>query len=145
MADRTGFLAFIRNGMGITATVLPDASTDVDSALSLALSIVYQPVQRVSTSIYDVMAYHLAGHNLVELSADQQNITFFADLRKQFNINGFIPGVITSASDSGTSTGTQAPEFMSTLTMADLQYIKTPWGRAYMSYAQRVGGVWGIS
>jgi len=145
MADRAGFLAFIRSSMGITAAVLPDASSDIDNALNLALSIVYQPVQRFSPSIYDIMAYHLAGHNLVEMATDQQNITFFAELRKQFNINGFVPGVITSASDNGTSTGTQAPEFMLTLTMADLQYIKTPWGRSYMTYAQRAGVIWGVS
>lgn len=145
MADRTGFLAFIRNSMGINTTVLPDNSTDIDTALALAIEIAYLPTKKASPLIYDLSVYNLAGSNLVEFANDQTGLTYFAALRTQFGINGFMPGVISSAGDEGTSSSTLNPDFMKGLTMADLQYIKTPWGRAYMSYAQRIGAVWGIS
>lgn len=197
--------------MGIDSSVLPDGSTDIDFALSLAQQIVYAPMVDASSLIYDLAVYNLAGSNLVEFANDltarfnayisglnltiigavtgtptigqlvtgggvapetflvggsglawtvglSQNVgssislvamtsaqTYFADLRKQFDMNGFTPGVIASTSDESTSESLLNPDFMKQLTMADLQYIKNPWGRAYMAYAQRIGTVWGIS
>ena len=145
MATRASFLAFIRGSMGITTMQLPDASTDIDAALNLALALVYAPMQNASQLIYDSAVYNLGGSNLIEFASDQTGQTFFADMRKKFNINGFVPGVIQSASDEATSESMLVPDFMKNLTMADLQYIKTPWGRTYLSYAQRIGPVWGVS
>jgi len=145
MATRALFLANIRGSMGITTVQLPDASTDIDAALNLALALVYAPMQNASQLIYDSAVYNLGGSNLIEFASDQTGQTFFADMRKKFNINGFVPGAIQSASDEGTSESMLIPDFMKNLTMADLQYIKTPWGRTYLSYAQRIGPMWGIS
>jgi len=144
MADRTGFLAFIR-ATGVTTAQLPDASTDIDSALALSIAIVYIRIQEVSPLIYDSAVYNLAFSNLIEFATDQPAQTFFADQRKNFNILGFVPGVISSTSDEGTSESLLNPEFMQKLSLADLQYLKTPWGRQYLSIAQRVGPIWGMS
>jgi len=145
MANRAGFLAFIRNSMGITVAQLPDLSTDIDAAFNLSVALVYAPIEQASPLIYDSAVYNLGGANLIEFASDQTGQTFFADQRKNFNINGFVPGVIQSASDESTSSSMLIPDFMKNLTMADLQYIKTPWGRTYLSYAQRIGPVWGMS
>jgi hypothetical protein len=37
------------------------------------------------------------------------------------------------------------PDFVKTLTLANLQQLKTPWGRQYLAYAQSAGPLWGLS
>lgn len=152
MATRAGFVTFIRNSMGITAAVLPDASTDIDAALALAIEIVSDLLSQVSTVIYDNAVYNLAGHNLIEDAQDvtptviyQNGLPYFAYWRSEWKINMFVPGVLSSTSDEGTSSAYNNPEFMNRLMMSDLQLIKTPFGRAYLGYAQRIGSHWGIS
>lgn len=145
MPTRAGFLLFIRGSMGINSTVLPDNSTDIDGAFALATETVYQPMAQASALLYDLSVYNLGGALLIEFASDQTGQTFFADARTKFNINGFAPGVIAATSDETSSETLLNPEFMKNLMMADLQYIKTPWGRAYMGYAQRIGTCWGIS
>jgi hypothetical protein len=144
MADRIGFLAFIR-GTGITTAQLPDASPDIDNALALSIAIVYIGIQQASSLMYDQAVYNLGMSNLVEFATDQSGQTTFTTLRASYNIMGFVPGVISSTSDEGTSESLLNPDFMKQLTLADLQYIKTPWGRAYLAIAQRIGPVWGMS
>lgn len=73
------------------------------------------------------------------LSGASVNGTLFAQLRKQFKMNAFMPGVVASASDVSTSVGLDNPDFLKGLTLFDLQLLKTPWGRAYLSIAQKVG------
>jgi hypothetical protein len=106
---------------------------------------VYQPIQIASPLLYDNAVYNLGMSNLIEFTPDQIGRTMFATLRKTYSILAFKPGVVQSSGDEGTNTSLLVPDFMKNLTMADLQYIKTPWGRAYMAIAQRVGPVWGRS
>lgn len=72
--------------------------------------------------------------------------TVFFDLRRSFGLSRFVPGVVTSAGDQGTSTGLLNPDFMRSLQFQDLQYAKTPWGLQYLALAQRAGPtLWGLS
>ena len=71
--------------------------------------------------------------------------TYFATLRRQFNIGGFRAGVISASNDESTGESILNPEFMKTLTLGNLQNLKTPWGRQYLAFAQDLGSVWGIS
>jgi hypothetical protein len=144
MANRAGFVQFIR-AAGIDSASLPDASTYIDAALALSIEIVYEPMASASPLMYDQAVYNLGMSTLVETAPDQTNKTTFFDLRKSFNINGFVPGVVQSSGDEGTYSSMLVPDFFKNLTFADLQYIKTPWGRAYMAIAQRVGSLWGVS
>lgn len=144
MATKAGFLAFLR-AAGFTTTVLPDASADIDTALALSIEIVYLGIQDASTMLYDQAVYNLATSNLIEMAADQTGQTFFADLRTKFNILNFVPGLISETSDENTSESLLNPDFMKKLTIADLQYLKTPYGRAYLAIAQRVGTMWGMT
>ncbi|HET8686811.1 MAG TPA: hypothetical protein VFM18_09115 [Methanosarcina sp.] len=151
MADRISFLAFIR-AAGITSTVLPDNSTDIDNALALSLEIVSDLLSQASTLIYNQAVYNLGTHNIIVNAQDvtptviyQNNLPYFAYWRSVWKINSFTPGVIQSTSDEGTSTTMLVPDFMKGLSMSNLEEIKTPWGRAYMAYAQKFGSMWGIS
>jgi hypothetical protein len=67
------------------------------------------------------------------------NLAFFANLRQQFNLLGFVAGVVQTTTDQGTSSGLVVPDFFKNLTFSDLDLLKTPWGRNYLAYAQKAG------
>jgi hypothetical protein len=70
---------------------------------------------------------------------------FFANLRQRFNCSGFVPGVISASNDETTGQSILNPDFMKTLTLGNLQNLKTPYGRQYLALAQDYGQVWGLS
>lgn len=150
-----GFISFIRNVMGISTVYLPDNSPVIPMALSVALAIVnpalnavgYAPgiAGTVGVSIYTLAVYNLAGDNVVNYAPDQTDQTFFQDLRTKMNINAFVSGVIQSASDESTSESMVVQEAAKDFTLANLQQLKTPWGRQYLAFAQSYGSLVGIS
>jgi hypothetical protein len=71
--------------------------------------------------------------------------TYFATLRRQFNLAGFVPGVISASNDESTGQSILNPEFMKGLTLGNLQNLKTPFGRQYLAFAQDYGQIWGVS
>jgi hypothetical protein len=81
----------------------------------------------------------------IVLAGAAMSSTYFYRARSTYGINRFAPGVVTSTGDQGTNVGLLNPKFMQNLTLADLQYMKTPWGRAYLSISQKFGSLWGLS
>lgn len=147
MVTRAAFLAFLRNA-GFTVAAIPDASTDIDAALSIAQEIVYSGLNSDSPILFDLATYNLATSNLIELASDQPGpppSTFFADMRAKFKMNSFTPGVVASASDEGTSTSFANPDWVKGLSIDNLQCLKNPWGTKYLSIAQKMGTLWGVS
>ncbi|GGA00433.1 hypothetical protein [Dyella caseinilytica] len=67
------------------------------------------------------------------------NMLFFASARKAFELNQLVAGPVQSTGDQGTDTTLAVADFWKTLTLEDLDLIKTKWGRAYLSYAQKAG------
>jgi hypothetical protein len=53
--------------------------------------------------------------------------------------------VVSSSADVSTSESLLVPDAAKGFQFADLQYLKTPYGRAYLGYAQRYGQLWGIT
>lgn len=145
MANTTDYLAFIRTQMELTTAQLPDNSPSIALSYNIAVEIVYSVMQCVSQLIYDQCVYNLAADTLVNIAQDQSGQTVFTDLRKTFALNTFIGGVISSSADVSTSESMTTPDFVKTLTMANLQQMKTPWGRQYLMYAQSSGPLWGLS
>src|SRR5208282_3002777 len=141
-----GFIYFAQHQMNIPTLALPTESIYLTWAYDLAISIVNKALQRVPGPIYMLAVYNLGGSNLINLVQDQPGQNYFTSLRTTLNINGIVPGVVQTSSDEATSMGLANPDWVKTLTIADLQYYKDPYGRAYLSYAQRYGpGVWGVS
>jgi len=89
--------------------------------------------------------YNLATDRLINYGQDIQNQTYFQDERAKLRIFDARIGVPSSVNDNGTAVGVLNPEFLKNVTLADLQYLKTPFGRAYIEIAQTVGTVWGVS
>lgn len=152
---RAGFLDFIRTRMGIPTDVLPDNSTYVDTSLGLALEITNRGVQCLSPILYTEAVYNLGGSILLNIAQDLPNaakvpgseppLPYFAFARKQFNMNGFVSGVIQSAGDEGTNESMVVQEAAKNFTLANLQQLKDPYGRAYLAIVQSYGDIWGLS
>lgn len=166
----SGFLTFIRNVMGISTSVLPDNSPVIPMALAVAMSIANPALrsvalptvdgagQTISTgqSIYALAVYNLAGDNLINYAQDASNappvegssppMAYFAWVRKQWNVNGFVSGVVQSSGDEGTNVSLVVQEAAKNFTLANLQQLKTPYGRQYLAFAQSYGpSTWGLT
>lgn len=148
-----GFQAFITSVMGIPPSALPLTAPVVAFSFNLAMNLVntaltcmpnFDPTQ---PTIYATAVYNLAGDTLVNVAPDQPAPAepYFAPLRASFGINSFTAGVITSTSDQATSEGMEVPDFVKGLTIANLQNLKTPWGRQYLAIAQSYGSLWGLT
>ena len=147
---QAGFLTFIRNVMGINTTVLPDSSPVIGTAFQVALEIVSVLLNCASPVMYTLAVYNLAGDNLLNYAQDlpdaevvpgsgDPGLPFFAWTRKQWDLNGFISGVISATYDQGTGNTMVVQEAAKMFTLSDLQNLKTPYGRQYLAIAQRAG------
>lgn len=149
-----GFLTFITTVMGIDAEVLPPTEPVIAMAFAIALSVVNRALQCIGVpstdaagatlnsggwTIYAVAVYNLAGDNLLNFAQDQPGQTYFGDLRKQLNLDGFVSGVIQSSSDKSTSNSMVVQEAAKAFTLANLQNLKTIYGRRYLALAQSAG------
>jgi hypothetical protein len=144
-ANLTDFAYFIYTEMGVPVAALPTDSVDIGIAFEVAKCTVDPFIRRVSPVYYNLAFYNFGGDWLINNVQDQECQTFFADLRKKWNINGFVAGVVSGTADLTTSTSLQVPDNLKDLSLFDLQMLKTPYGRYYMSIAQKFGDLWGIT
>jgi hypothetical protein len=153
-----GFTAWVYAVMGVPQSVLPPDSIYLQLAYDTSVNLVYTGLKCVpntsqgtpqSPSIYSICVYNLGGHILCSIAQDDPNAdppsTFWADLRDKLNMNVLSYGMVTSASDQGTSAGQQIPDQIANLTLMGLDMMKTPWGRMYVMIAGQWGTLWGIS
>lgn len=145
--NQPDYLLFLRNGVGIASGVLPDVSDAITTSFSVALETVDDTFLNAATpTLYTLAVYNLAADRLINYALDQPGQTYFQDLRKQFRLNDVSVGVPSSANDQGTAVGILNPEFLKTLTMQDLETLRTPYGRQYMSFALKYGpSLWGVT
>ena len=140
-----GFLAFAY-AQGVPNTVIVDDTNPyLIAAYNEAVEIVIQLLAVISPTLYTTAVYNLAMHVLVETAQDPTGQTFFTNLRQKLDLNGGIFGVVTTTSDESTSVSVEAPDFVKNLSLSDLDYLKTPWGRRYVEIAQRAGLSWGLN
>ena len=89
---------------------------------------------------YLMAVYNLALHQLLKIGQDAQGATFFSGIRQTYGLTTLRPGVVMASGDENTSQTLVVPEFFKNLTLSELDLIKTPYGRAYLEYAQMYGG-----
>ena len=140
-----GFLAYPADIVQVPSSALPAGSPYPQAAYCNALEIVNRAIQTASCLIYTEAVYALATSNLLNFCPDQSGQTFFGAIREKWNLNSFIGGVIGSTGDEGTSESMVVPDYFRLFTIADLQYLKDPYGRRYLGYAMRYGTLWGLS
>ena len=149
--SQAGFLTFLRGIVGIPMAALADNAPVIGYAYNVALAtvnaqlIVAGALPSASWSLYAIAVYNLGADRVVNFAQDVPPSTYFADLRKALNLTQFVVGTISESHDEATGQGMTVPDFVAGLTIADLQTIRTPWGRQYMGLAQATGTLWGIS
>lgn len=114
------------------------------ASFDVAMAIVNQ-ILVCAPTLYVLAVYNLGADRLINYAPDVAGQSYFKDLRRDFRLTQVSVGVPSAASDQGTATGILNPEFMKTMTLADLQTLKTPYGREYMGIALSVGTLWGLS
>ena len=141
----TDFNAFVTQNMAIPEAALPVGSMWIAIAFARAQAIT--PCYPCVAAIEFVLAtYNCGGHYLLRLAPDQPGQCYFAQQRAQMNLNEVEIGVIQSSSDESTSNSFAIGEGMQNMTIGDLNFYKTPYGRAFLEFCQDYGpGLWGLS
>lgn len=152
----TDYSNFLYNYVQIPTSALPTNSPSILMTLAIAEDIVNPDLMSVTSpsgsklgytgsSIYELAVYNLATDFLINFCQDQTGQTYFANLRTNFGINNFVAGVITSSGNDVTNESILNPEIMKGLTFANLQNLKTPYGRQYLAFAGQYGILWGLT
>ena len=147
LADYTSFL---QGTVGIPDAVMPSNSPYIGYALNRALDLVINAGAAVSGNDYTLAVYNCAAHIQLVITPDVivngVSRNWFDTARSQFGLLKTVNGVVTSSSDQGTSTANAVSEGLTNLTIEDLGFMKTNWGRAYVGFNQSYGPtVWGLS
>jgi hypothetical protein len=150
-----GFITFLRQFAGIPTGALPDNSPVIPVAFTVALGTVYRVLQRVNPEIYNLAVYNLGTSIILNWAPDvpnaptlpvgDKNLPYFAAMRANLGINNFTAGVIQNSFDNSTGAGWLVPDQLKSLTLANLQQLKDPYGRQYLAWAQSAGSLWGRS
>lgn len=141
----TDLATFLQTVAGIPTSALPANSPYIPWALSYAEEMTLLVLNAVGQDFYCMAVYCLATSFLINWCPDQMGGTYFQTLRQKWDITGFIGGTIQSSADQATSESLLAPDFLSGLTLQNLQALKDPFGRQWLAMNQELGPIWGIS
>lgn len=143
------YTLFVANVMDIDPLYLPSTSPFLGYALDQAVALVIPPSRpwcaAPSGIGYTLATYNCAGHIQIRITPDQTDRDFFRCKRREFDMLKPSYGVVSSTGDDGTSVSLATSDALRQLTLGDLDFMKTPWGREYLAYAQDFGGLFGIS
>lgn len=120
------------------------------------MNLAFVPGKMGAWTLYAVAVYNLAADTLINIAMDSPSdpsypvagcttTKYWQFLRDQYRINAFVPGVLTSTSDEGTSATYEVIGQFEGYTLSNLQQLKTPYGRRYLGIAGSWGTVWGLS
>jgi hypothetical protein len=142
------FLTFLA-GLQIPSAALPSNSAFPGYALNQAIALVNNPpgVVLPDPVMYSLACYNCATHLLILITPDQPGQTWFATSRGNnptstppgFGLNTISQGLVASSSDNGTSSTLASPDWAKGLTIGQLGFMKTPWGRRYLDWNQSFG------
>jgi hypothetical protein len=94
---------------------------------------------------YTLATYNCAGHIQIRITPDQTGRGFFQEQRATFDMLKQSVGLVQATNNVDTGSTFAVPDALKQLTIGDLGFMKTPWGREYLAYAQDFGGVWGLT
>jgi len=142
------FKSFLAESVQIPLAALPDASPYPSYALDQAIALVLNPPGAALPGVmYSLACYNCATHLLFVITPDQSGQSYFLNARGNnstaippgFGLNAPSTGIVVSSSDNGTSAGLAQPEWAAGLTVGQLGFMKTPWGREFLSWQQSYG------
>lgn len=143
------YTIFVQRVMGIPEAVLPYNSPFIGYALNRALNLVLM-VPTVPGDDYTLAVYNCAGHIQLTITpdivVDGVSYGYFEKLRQQFDLLKTVNGTVNASSDQGSSTSNTVSEALAELTIEDMGFMRTLWGRNYLGFNQDYGPtVWGLS
>ena len=144
----TDFLTFLSNQVQIPSAALPAGSPWPGYALAQAIGLVVNPPAPPVPVAYSLACYNGATHILFNITPDQPGETYFTNARSTAGFGLVQPsmGLIGAASDQGTSSTTVVPDWAKTLTIGQLDFYKTAWGRSFLAWNQSYGPtIWGLT
>ena len=147
LPNMTDYLAFIR-AQGIPVQALPDDSPIIQVTFDLAMDWVYRRIQCASRVWYARAVYLFALDRRINFASDPIECGtdgYFATLRSKLGINTASTGIIQASSDNSTSQSWMIPDALKNLSLADLQNLKTPYGREYLAIASQFSPIWGLT
>ena len=143
--NTTDLYTFLTTVAGVPPSALPSNSTYIPWALSYAEEKTLMVLYAVGQDYYCFAVYCLATSFLINWCPDQPGQTYFSDLRKTWDLTGFIGGTVQSSADQSTSESLLAPDFLKGLTLGQLQALRDPYGRQWLAMQADNGPIWGIS
>jgi hypothetical protein len=157
----TDYLKFLRGVVGIPVEALPDSSPWITQSYWYAMTVCNEqlgvvgnaetPPPQVFPTYYAYAVYNLGADFLVRFALDDPAApppwnTYWKDLRAKMGLNSWVPGVIQSSSDQGTSQSFMIPDWYRQISLGDQMLLQTPWGRQYLALAQAYGPtIWGLT
>lgn len=141
-----GFTEFLRGVVGVPLAALPADSPWIEISYCAAVEVVNEYLAVAGPNIYTQAVYNLGAHELISWTPDQPGMSYFRNLRTQFGIGTALAlGVVQAAYDNGTGDTLAVIEAAKNFTIADLLYLRTPYGQQYMALAMRFGSLWGLT
>lgn len=140
-----GFITFCRNIVGIPVVDMPDEDPGFQNALDYAALWIPIYLNTISPGLFTLATYNWAASLIIQYQPDEAGQVFFSQARQAFQINNFVPGVITTASNEATSQSMTIGKGLQNMTLTDLQRVKDPYGRAALAILQDLGTVWGLT
>ena len=146
----TDYLTFIRNGLGIGPAFLPDDSLWITTTFNMAKATVNLALTSATVGTvapyYTLAVYNFAADRLLNFALDQPGQSYFKDTRAALGLNSWAAGLVAASGDQGTSQTLEVIEAAKRMTITDLAMMKTPYGRAYLDFAQAYGPtIWGLT
>lgn len=115
-------------------------------ALQGALDRVILPPPGMAGIEYTLAVYNCGGHLLLTMIPPQPGQPQFPEIRHKLGLEVGNFGVVQSASDQATSTSLAVPDALKQLTLDDLGFTQTIYGRRYLAYNQDFGpNIFGIT
>ncbi len=135
------FLNWLAASVQIPAAALPAGAPWPQYALTQAIGLVLNPPYAPAPVMYTLAVYNCATHLVYAMTPDQPGQNYFATARstKGYGLIAASTGLVAATSDESTSTTLASPEWAKGLTVAQLGFFKTPWGREYLSWQQSYG------
>lgn len=134
------FLIFLGTSVGIPAQALPLGSPWPQYAFTQVLNLTLAPGV-VPGILYSLAVYNGATHLLMAITPDQPGQNYFVTARSTSGFSLVTPstGLVVASTDEGTSVTLESPEWAKRMTVDQLQYFRTPWGRTWLQWQQSYG------
>lgn len=142
------FWYFLRTSVRIPIANLPNNSPFPQYALDQAIILTLCAPVGI---LYTLAVYNCATHIVYKITPDTAASDYFRNARSApgkggngsggdgFALVAPSTGLVAASSDETTSSTLTSPDWAKRLTIGELDFFRTPWGRTYLEYQQSYG------